>query len=413
MPNYLEFFPQPLLVDLCEGQVLPFIGSGFSLNAIVPPGRVMPLYNQMAACLNELMPDYVGNSSQDVFSEFEFRYGRAQLIEEFYKMLLIGVAQPGPAHLAFARLPFDLVATTNIDQLLEQAYFAVNRFPQVVMFEDQLPVHDTADDPVELLKVHGDINFPDRVIWTEHDYDTFIERYPLYVTYLASLLITNTALFIGYSLNDYDLRIIWEIIGDRLGRLRRTAYAIEPNPSQSTIERFARRGVQVIGLRVAPGQNFGEVLAETFQQLRFFLANGCPPPGIPPCDTLGVGIDVSLGEDDGSDGPDGSGGSDESDGSDGSDESDESDDRENGRCRGRKHDGRGRDRNDHGGRKNRRKHDRSDDSGSGDEDQSGSSDRCRCRRRRPRQAADQEGATTQVGEVRERRRRPPPRPGQQ
>jgi hypothetical protein len=67
------------------------------------------------------------------------------------------------------------------------------------MFEDQLPVKDTADDPVQLLKVHGDINFPDRIIFTEKDYDTFIARYPLFVTYLASLLITRTALFIGYS----------------------------------------------------------------------------------------------------------------------------------------------------------------------------------------------------------------------
>jgi hypothetical protein len=294
MLNYLEFFPKPLLVDLCEGQVLPLIGSGFSLNAIVPPGRKMPLFGDIAACLNELMPDYVGQGPQDVVSVFAARFGRAQLVEEMYKMLLIGVAEPGPAHLAFGRLPFDIVATTNFDQLLEAAYLEAGRFPQVVMYEAQLPVEDTADDPVQLLKIHGDINFPDRIIFTEQDYDTFIARYPLYVTYLASLLITRTPLFIGYSVSDYDFRQIWEIIGDRLGQLRRLAYAIKVNASPSTIARFQRRGVEVINLPGRPAET-GAILTETFRQLRQFLANGCPPRGIPPCAALGVPLDIGTG----------------------------------------------------------------------------------------------------------------------
>jgi hypothetical protein len=293
MINYLEFFPKPLLVDLCEGQVLPFVGSGFSLNAIVPPGRKMPLFGDIAACLNELMPDYVGQGPQDVVSEFAARFGRTQLVEEMYKMLLVGVAEPGPAHLAFARLPFDIVATTNFDDLLEVAYVDVGRFPQVVMYESQLPVKDTADDPVQLLKVHGDINFPDRIIFTEQDYDTFIARYPLYVTYLASLLITRTPLFIGYSVSDYDFRQIWEIIGDRLGQLRRLAYAIEVNASPSAIARFQRRGVEVVNLPGRP-EDTGAILTETFRQLRRFLATGCPPAGIPPCAALGVPLDIGT-----------------------------------------------------------------------------------------------------------------------
>jgi hypothetical protein len=293
MPNYLEFFPRPLLVDLCEGQVLPFVGSGFSRNAIVPPGRQVALISQIAACLNELMPGFMGNSDQDVISEFAARFGQAQFVEELYKMLLIGVARPGPAHLAFARLPFDIVATTNVDHLLEEAYVQVGKYPQVVQFEEQLPVHDTADNPVQLLKVHGDIDYPNRVIWTEQDYDTFVARFPLYVTYLASLLITRTPLFIGYSVSDYDLRQIWEIIALRLGRLRRVAYAIEINPSPSTIARFNRRGVEVIAL---PGMvsEAGTILAETFTQLQRFLANGCPPPGIPPCSALGVPLNIQI-----------------------------------------------------------------------------------------------------------------------
>ena len=38
-------------------------------------------------------------------------------------------------------------------------------------------------------------------------------------TYLANLLISRTALFIGYSLDDPDFRAIWQVVKDRLGRL--------------------------------------------------------------------------------------------------------------------------------------------------------------------------------------------------
>ncbi|HEY3366194.1 MAG TPA: SIR2 family protein [Symbiobacteriaceae bacterium] len=285
MINFIDFFPKPLLVDLCEGEVLPFIGAGFSKNANIPPGRIMPDFSQVAACLQEMMPDYRGNSTLDIVSEFDARFGRAQLAEEYYKMLLVGLAKPGPTHREFARLPFDIVGTTNFDQLLEDGYQEVNRFPQVVMFEDQLPVHDTVDDPVMLLKIHGDVNFPNRMITTEQDYDTFIARYPLYVTYLASLLITRTALFIGYSLDDYDFRSIWDIIGDRLGRLRRQAYAIEVGADASIAARYERRGVHLINL---PGErsDFPIILTQTFLELRAYLATQCPPSGVPDCAAL-------------------------------------------------------------------------------------------------------------------------------
>jgi len=34
--------PKPLLEDIASGKCLPFIGAGFSLNAKLPEGEVMP-----------------------------------------------------------------------------------------------------------------------------------------------------------------------------------------------------------------------------------------------------------------------------------------------------------------------------------------------------------------------------------
>jgi hypothetical protein len=96
---------------------------------------------------------------------------------------------------------------------------------------------------------------------------TVFSRYPLIATYLANLLITNTAVFIGYSLDDPDFRQIWTIVSDRLGKTRRMAYAIMVDASSSDVARFERRGVKIINL---PGSKsrYPSILADTFNELR-------------------------------------------------------------------------------------------------------------------------------------------------
>ncbi|MDD1673208.1 MAG: SIR2 family protein [Methanomicrobiales archaeon] len=83
---------------------------------------------------------------------------------------------------------------------------------------------------------------------TESDYDRFLDSYPLLATFLANLLITKTAVMIGYSLDDPDFRQVWQIVSERLGRSRRIAYAITIGSKPTDISRFERRGVKVINL---------------------------------------------------------------------------------------------------------------------------------------------------------------------
>ncbi|MGE5673725.1 MAG: SIR2 family protein [Mycobacterium leprae] len=274
MPNYIPYFPPPLLEDLRRCLVVPFIGAGFSRNARTPPGISVPDFNTIGMELAAQIPGYTYNGNPvDATSEYEFVYGRAQLVQELNRLLLIGVAQPGLAHLAFARLPWRLVITTNFDYLLEEAWDRLNVINRPVMFADQLTI-PTPDCGITLLKIHGDTNHPERMIVTEYDYDTFLDRYALIATYLAAQLITKTALFIGYSLDDYDFRQIWDTIDDRLGGMRRLAYTILVGASPEMISRFERRGVRVINLPGNPA-NYNQILADVFTQLQPFVPDCC------------------------------------------------------------------------------------------------------------------------------------------
>lgn len=127
-----------------------------------------------------------------------------------------------------------------------------------------------------VLKIHGDLNHPSRLVITEEDYDTFQEKYHLMYEHIANLLISKTPLLIGYSLEDPDLRQIWQILGARLGNLRRSAYAILVGVHSVDVERYERRGVKVISL---PDETatYGDILSTLFQEIReYWLENKIP-----------------------------------------------------------------------------------------------------------------------------------------
>ena len=270
MPTkYISQFPKPVLDDLLSGRWLPVVGAGMSLNATLPAGKKMPLWADLGKLLAEELTDYTSTGVLDSISAYEHEYGRARLVERLFDMLLIRDAQPGNAHKEFCTIPFDIVCTTNFDFLLERQYDLTPRYVYPVVDEEQLSINSASAGTL-LLKLHGDLWHPNRLIVSEVDYDGFLTSYPLLATYLSNLLITKTAVFIGYSLDDPDFRQVWHIVLDRLGRTRRMAYALAVNARSSDITRFERRGVKVINL---PGsrENYGDILATAFRELREYL----------------------------------------------------------------------------------------------------------------------------------------------
>jgi hypothetical protein len=277
-PKYLTHFPKVLLDDLVKGRWLPVVGAGMSLNAKLPPPARMPLWGELGKAFADELLDYSPTSVLDGISAYEHEFGRARLIERLAELLHLEQAQPGNAHREFCTLPFDIVCTTNFDFLLEKQYDVErqdNRTVHPVVDEDQLSINIT-DTGTLLLKLHGDLRHPKRLVVTEADYDGFLNNYPLIATYLSNLLITKTAVFIGYSLDDPDFRQIWQVVTSRLGKMRRMAYAILVGAKPGDLARFERRGVKVVNL---PGgrEKYGDVLAEAFAELREYRRENAGP----------------------------------------------------------------------------------------------------------------------------------------
>ncbi|MDO4800551.1 MAG: SIR2 family protein [Prevotellaceae bacterium] len=270
MNKYIKAFPQPFLDELLKSNVVPFVGSGMSNNAELPKGEKMPLWDQLGQSFKKILgKGYDKASSIEAISAFETKYSKQGLIEKLRELLYIDLCKPGKSHDIFGRLPFNIVCTTNFDNLLEDTYSQLKKSFVVKVREDQLST-TTRKNKVEILKYHGDLNNPSQLIATEDDYDSYIIKNPLMCTYICSLLLTKTPLFIGYSLDDADFRQIFQLIKSRIGKMTKMAYVISFNCDKATEDRFNRRGVQVINLQKGENETYDEVLSAALKELYSF-----------------------------------------------------------------------------------------------------------------------------------------------
>ncbi len=262
----LSTLPPPLLHELVAGRWLPIVGAGLSMNAVVPGvGNSLPNWIQLGEQIaKDLPPAYVGGTPLESVSAYEHAYGRPRLVDRVMRALQAGTAQPGRVHQEFCAIPFDVVVTTNVEQILEMEYRARHGAVLAVTEEQQLRLPNPYRGPV-LMKLHGDLHHPASLVLTERDYDEFALKRPLYVTWLANQLISKTGVLIGYSLEDADFRQVLALLRSRLGETAPDLYVVEVAADPVKVDRYIRRGVKVINLpRTASGYG---ILADLFGEL--------------------------------------------------------------------------------------------------------------------------------------------------
>ena len=280
--HYIDQFPKPLLDDLLAKRWLPIIGAGLSHNAQSPDGLRPPLWDELGQLVAAQIPEgYEYSTPMDAVSTYCHLYRLPLLAQLLAELLLVHKARPGPVHEALARLPFDMIVTTNIDFLLEKSYQRTE-YTRVLMDDTDLSVAPHDPGVVDILKIHGDVHNPEHLVVTEEAYDEFLVKYPILATFLANLLVERTAVLIGYSMEDPDLRQIWQIVRSRLGDLSRPAFAIRVDASGTESDRFKRRDISVINLRSTAAKNgasfeevsrddrYQQVLTDVFRELHTY-----------------------------------------------------------------------------------------------------------------------------------------------
>ncbi|MGH7461404.1 MAG: SIR2 family protein, partial [Longimicrobiales bacterium] len=112
-------------------------------------------------------------------------------------------------HRIIAQLPFAAVITTNYDKLLERSYAGVGSLPKTPTHRDVDALGPLLfDGSFFILKAHGDIDRPESMVLTTRDYQEIIHSNPAFNSIFSAILLTKAILFVGYSLNDPDFRLL-------------------------------------------------------------------------------------------------------------------------------------------------------------------------------------------------------------
>lgn len=271
--KYLEYIPKTLQEDFIDNRVIPFVGAGFSKNAITPEGASILDWEGLGKKVATYIPNYTYTNAIDALSLFESEFSRTKLIELLARELYVNDLKPGKTHRTFCNLYFDTICTTNFDFLIEQTLNEKHIPFSMVVLEERLPI--STHERTKLIKLHGDFNHPERMVITEYDYDTYVDKNKILSTYISNLFITKTLLLIGYSFDDSDIRTLWQIIGSRLGKLSTPAYVVLVDASPIEIARFERRNIKVINL---PGDkaNYPDILDEFFSEIKQVIDEKLP-----------------------------------------------------------------------------------------------------------------------------------------
>lgn len=271
--KYLKYVPKTLQEDFIDNRVIPFVGAGFSKNGVLHDGSKMPDWDELGKKVSTYISNYIYVNAIDALSLFENEFSRTKLVELLARELKVNFIKPGNTHRSFCDIYFDTICTTNFDFLLEQTLNEKNIPFSTIVTEDRLTI--STQEKTKLIKLHGDFNHPEKMVVTEMDYDTFIDKNKILSTYISNIFITKTLLLIGYSFDDNDLRTLWQIIGSRLGRLHTPAYVVLVDASPIEVSRFERRGIKVISLQGSKS-NYPEILTDFFSEIKELINEKIP-----------------------------------------------------------------------------------------------------------------------------------------
>lgn len=246
-----------------DRRLIPFVGAGASMAVEWAQGGICrrgpswtELVNRACELLGFESPELARVRGTDLQIMEFFKLKNDGQIARLTNWLSAEMRPPddalraSPIHTALARMTeCQIFYTTNYDAFLERALGLAGRRPSVIARESHMGTHTDC----EVVKFHGDLDHPDRMVLSESDYERRLSfQDPLDVKFQADLL-GRAALFIGYSFRDPNVSYLFRQVNERLRNLPgtptgRRAYIATQDPSDFEMALFRARNMEVIPL---------------------------------------------------------------------------------------------------------------------------------------------------------------------
>lgn len=234
---------------LKEGSLVAFLGAGVSRSYEDPTsGQTFP--GIMTA--NEIVHDFArkrGYITTDMgFLEACFLYkqqeGRVGLERYLQECIDRPAIKPLPAHVILANTPFASYVTTNFDRLMEGALQDAKKSPFPIIEDDD--VSRLRHSCVPVIKIHGCVTRPGTMLACEDEYVPLDERSAIIEALLKTQIANKTILFLGYSLEDSDFKLVYEEVKRTLGDRMPRSFAVVHSATAYQDVLWKKRGVTII-----------------------------------------------------------------------------------------------------------------------------------------------------------------------
>ena len=254
-----NIYKESIFQAISKGEVVLWAGAGLSLYAGLPSG--VQLREILYEGLTPLEKEEVGKESDlsHLADEICALKGNRNYIIQTLKNTFTRDFLSTETHKIISQIPhFRNIITTNYDSLFERVYDS-NKL-NIIFFDDHTPYID--DKKVNLFKIHGDLSAPNSIIITESDYNNFFSKDTEQNTIwsiIKGIIATKSILFIGYSLEDTNVEVVFNKIRDKIGENGKECYFVAPNISTTKSKKLNRANIHPISLT---GEKLFEELIE-------------------------------------------------------------------------------------------------------------------------------------------------------
>lgn len=212
--NYIE----NLSNEHKSGNLLIFVGAGISI------ASGLPSWNQLIDSMKqELDIDLV--NKEVIALLYLQKFGSLKYWQKIETLLSTTNKSPNIIHKSIFELQPSEIVTTNYDDLLETAANESLIEYKVVASDNDLTFLKNYN---KIIKMHGDLATKN-IILTEKDYNLYKFNFPIIYSYILSKFTQKTILFIGFSLEDRNLKFILDILNYHLKENQFKAFIFYPN----------------------------------------------------------------------------------------------------------------------------------------------------------------------------------------
>jgi hypothetical protein len=219
----MDLFNADLVDDLARQRVVLFLGSGVSSSS---PTRAGGRIKGWAEFLRDLCAKVDGPTSQQVVGLI----GKNDLLlaceilqeslkeewDNFISDEFGQMAEPSALHEAILGLDQRIILTTNFDKLIETCWETKigtsSHLPRVIASIDASVFNVLKDNKNKyLIKIHGNVDDPSTIVFSKSEYIRLAFGSAIYSSFLESLLLNYTFLFVGFSMEDPAISSLLEM----------------------------------------------------------------------------------------------------------------------------------------------------------------------------------------------------------